>query len=65
MIYRIILSIITIISIILVGYTDYYYYKSFYHLLLICGLINISIIGYVIINKISIMLKIFTKWLGI
>jgi hypothetical protein len=59
--------IITLITLILIviGYLDYSYYTSFYHFLLSIGIAVISFIGYIINNKVSNMLKIYIRWLGI
>jgi hypothetical protein len=65
MIYKIGLIIFTILNLSLIGIADYYYYNSFYHFLLTVGIIVISYIGYIINNKISSMLRIYIKWLGI
>ena len=64
MIYKVIIAInLVILSII--GILDYQYYNSFYHFLLISGISIISHVGYIINSKISKMLKIYIKWLGI
>jgi hypothetical protein len=63
--YKLLLIIITIIILSLIGIADYYYYKSFYHFLLTVGITIISYIGYIVNIKISNMLRIYIKWLGI
>lgn len=59
------ISIISIVCLLLIGYFDYNYYNSLYHLLL-CLNVFILIVGiYVINNTLKELVRIFKKWLGI
>lgn len=62
---NIFISFITLLIVVVIGYLDYQFYKSFYHVLLVIGLLLISYIGYFISIKLNLIVKIFTKWLGI
>jgi hypothetical protein len=64
MIYKIII-VVNLVILFIIGMLDYQYYGSFYHFLLISGISVISHIGYIINYKISNMLRIYIKWLGI
>ena len=64
MIYKIIIAT-NLIVLSIIGILDYHYYSSFYHFLLVSGISIISHIGYIINYKISNMLRIYIKWLGI
>lgn len=65
MLYKSLILTLVVIILIVIGYIDYLYYTSFYHFLLSVGLAVMSFIGYIINNKVSNMLKIYIKWLGI
>ena len=59
------ISIISIVCLLLIGYFDYTYYNSLYHLLL-CLNVFILIVGiYIINNTLKELVRIFKKWLGI
>jgi hypothetical protein len=61
---NIFINFITVLVILIVGYLDYLFYGSFYHALLVIGLFLIAYIGYFVGIKLNLIIKIFTKWLG-
>jgi hypothetical protein len=59
-----ILLLLILTANIAICYYDYYYYQSFYHSLIILGLLVISYCTYKIISILNDLLHVFKKWLG-
>jgi hypothetical protein len=61
---KILSLLLIVLTNIVIFYYDYYFYNSFYHSLIIVGLLCIGYCTYKVINTLNELLFIFRKWLG-